>query len=132
MPVVGLDHVQVAAPRTPEAEEQTRAFDAGVLGLRELEKPEILQLNGGVWFSTGLGELHVGLEDDFRAARKAHPALLVRGLDEMRAAFKARGVAISDAEPIPGSHRFYVHDPIRQPHRTHRESGNCADVICRW
>ncbi len=112
MPVTGLDHVQVAAPRSAEAEEMARAFYGGLLGLRELEKPEILKKNGGVWFSTGAGELHVGLEEPFAPARKAHPALVVRGLAQMRASLENAGVQTVEAEPIPGVVRFYVYDPF--------------------
>ena len=68
MLVVGLDHVQVAAPRTPDAEEQARAFYGELLGLREVEKPDILKPKGGVWFSLGAGELHIGV---FRGPRPA-------------------------------------------------------------
>jgi len=112
VPVTGLDHVQVAAPRTPGVEEQARAFYGGLLGLRELEKPEALKPRGGVWFSLGAGQLHVGLEDVFTPARKAHPALAVRDLPAMRALLEANSVPISEAEAIPGTHRFYVQDPF--------------------
>jgi catechol 2,3-dioxygenase-like lactoylglutathione lyase family enzyme len=112
MSVLGLDHVQVAAPREPGVEERARAFYGALLGLAEIEKPEALRPRGGVWFSLGRGELHVGLEDDFRPARKAHPALAVVGLDELRARLEAAGHATSGAEEIPGTRRFYVSDPF--------------------
>jgi len=102
----------VAAPRSAEAEEMARAFYSGLLGLNEIEKPEILKKNGGVWFSTGAGELHVGLEESFAPARKAHPALVVRGLGELRAALEKAGVQTAEAELIPGLTRFYVYDPF--------------------
>lgn len=112
MLVIGLDHVQVAAPRIEGVEEWARAFYSGLLGLVELEKPGVLQPKGGVWFALGAGALHVGLEEPFSPARKAHPALLVRGLDELRAALGAAGVEIAEAEEIPGVRRFYVSDPF--------------------
>jgi catechol 2,3-dioxygenase-like lactoylglutathione lyase family enzyme len=112
MPIVGLDHVQVAVPRTPDAEERARAFYGGLLGLREIEKPGPLKAKGGVWFSTGTGELHLGLEETFAPARKAHPAFLVKDLAELRAALEAAGVEIYDAETIPGVERFHVYDPF--------------------
>ena len=112
MPIVGLDHVQVAAPRTPEAEQQARSFYGGLLGLPEIEKPDILKPRGGVWFSLGAGQLHVGIEDQFSPARKAHPALLVIDSATLRSTLEAAGLPISDAEPIPGITRFYVHDPF--------------------
>jgi catechol 2,3-dioxygenase-like lactoylglutathione lyase family enzyme len=110
--VLGLDHVQVAAPRTPGVEDEARAFYGGLLGLKELEKPGSLKLKGGLWFSLGRGELHIGLEDDFRPARKAHPALAVDGLDELRALLEAAGCTTSEAEDIPGVRRCYVYDPF--------------------
>src|SRR5205823_10744923 len=87
-------------------------FYGGLLGLRQIEKPDALRARGGVWFSLGEGELHIGLEEPFMPARKAHPALLVRDLSTMRASLQAAGVPISEAEPIPGVSRFYVHDPF--------------------
>ncbi|MFL5731876.1 MAG: VOC family protein [Chloroflexia bacterium] len=112
MPITGLDHVQVAAPRTPDAEEQARAFYGRLLGLQEIDKPDALKRKGGVWFSLGAGQLHVGLEDPFTPARKAHPALSVRDLPALRALLDAHHIPISEAEPIPGVARFYVHDPF--------------------
>lgn len=73
MTVIGLDHVQVAAP--PGCEPAARAFYGDLLGLSELEKPAALQSRGGVWFACGGQALHVGVEDPFVPARKAHPAL---------------------------------------------------------
>ena len=112
MPVTGIDHVQVAAPRTADAEELARAFYGGLLGLREIEKPDLLKSKGGVWFSTGTGELHVGLEDTFTPARKAHPGFLVSDLAALRAELEALGVPITEAEPLEGVLRFHVHDPF--------------------
>lgn len=112
MPVIALDHVQVAAPRMPDTEEQARAFYGGLLGLSELEKPDILKPKGGVWFSLGNGDLHIGIEPQFTPARKAHPALLVNDLSALRARLETAGIPTSGAEPIPGVNRFYVHDPF--------------------
>ena len=112
MPVIGLDHVQVAAPRREGVEEEARAFYGKLLGLQEVEKPDALRPKGGVWFSLGAGELHVGLEDEFTPARKAHPALLVSGLAELRARLESAGLPMYEAERIPGVERFYVFDPF--------------------
>jgi catechol 2,3-dioxygenase-like lactoylglutathione lyase family enzyme len=112
MPIIALDHVQVAAPNTPEAEEQARGFYGDLLGLTEIEKPDILKKNGGVWFSLGAGQLHVGIEAQFAPARKAHPAFLVSDLAALRAQLEAVGVPTSKAEPVPGVSRFYVNDPF--------------------
>ena len=97
-----LDHVQVAAPSG--CEEAARAFYGDVLGLRELEKPDALRGRGGVWFE----HLHVGVEADFRPARKAHPAFLVGDLDALAA--RIGDVEWDDA--VPGVRRFYASDPF--------------------
>ena len=112
MAIVGLDHAQVAAPMRPGAEDEARAFYGELLGLLEIEKPAALKAKGGVWFSLGQGELHVGLEEQFQPARKAHPALLVSHLPAMRALLEAAGVHIAEAEAILGVTRFYVYDPF--------------------
>jgi catechol 2,3-dioxygenase-like lactoylglutathione lyase family enzyme len=97
-----IDHVQVAAP--PGCEAEARAFYGGVLGLREVEKPTALQARGGVWFE----QLHVGVEEDFRPARKAHPAFVVDDLDAL--ASRIGDVHWDDA--VPGVRRFYAFDPF--------------------
>jgi ADP-ribose pyrophosphatase len=112
LPITGLDHVQVAAPREPGVEERARAFYGELLGLREIEKPDSLKPKGGVWFSLGSGELHVGLEDGFSPARKAHPALVVSDLPALERRLREAGAPVLDAEPIPGAHRFYTEDPF--------------------
>jgi catechol 2,3-dioxygenase-like lactoylglutathione lyase family enzyme len=112
MPVIGLDHVQLAAPCSPDTEVRARAFYSGVLGLDEIEKPDALKPKGGVWFSLGTGELHVGIEEPFSPARKAHPALLVSGLEELKQSMSGLGYEISEAEEIPHVQRFYVYDPF--------------------
>lgn len=97
-----IDHVQVAAP--PGCEEAARAFYGGVLGLAEIEKPEALRARGGVWFE----HLHVGVEDDFRPARKAHPAFVVDDLD----ALAARVGEVQWDDAVQGVRRFYASDPF--------------------
>ncbi len=112
MDIIGLDHVQVAAPRMPNTENVAREFYGRLLGLAEITKPSALQSKGGVWFSLGSGQLHVGIEELFAPALKAHPALLVDGLEEIRIYLAAQGVAITEAEEIPGVRRFYISDPF--------------------
>jgi catechol 2,3-dioxygenase-like lactoylglutathione lyase family enzyme len=105
--IVGLDHVQLAAPAGCETE--ARAFFGGLLGLEELEKPPALAARGGVWFALADGrQLHVGVERDFAPAAKAHPAFRVEGYDALRARFGDDGV---DDGAIPGLRRFYAADP---------------------
>jgi catechol 2,3-dioxygenase-like lactoylglutathione lyase family enzyme len=112
--IVGLDHVQVAAP--PACEEEARRFYGRFLGLEELAKPPLLAARGGVWFRLGAHELHVGVEDDFTPATKAHPAFCVdsgEALEEIAARLQDAGVDVAWADPaeIPGTSRFHVHDP---------------------
>jgi len=111
MPVVGLDHVQVAAP--PGCEEAARRFYGELLGLAELEKPAALRARGGVWFAVGAQQLHVGVEEPFSPARKAHPALRVdpESLDAMAKRLRAAGVEPRWDEELPGVRRFYADDP---------------------
>jgi catechol 2,3-dioxygenase-like lactoylglutathione lyase family enzyme len=105
--IVGLDHVQLAAP--PGCEAAARAFFGELLGLAELPKPPALAGRGGCWFALPDGrELHVGVEQGFVASARAHPAFLVEGYDELRAHF---GHAAEDDDSIPGVRRFYTADP---------------------
>jgi catechol 2,3-dioxygenase-like lactoylglutathione lyase family enzyme len=106
--IAGLDHVQVAAP--VGGEEAARAFYGGLLGLPELPKPERLRAGGGVWFAVGDQQLHVGIEEPFAPARKAHPALAVpraADLSALAARLEDAGHAVSWDGP-----RFYVEDPF--------------------
>ncbi len=105
----GIDHVQIAAPAGCEAE--ARRFFGELLGLEELEKPEPLRSRGGVWFRVGAQQLHVGVEQDFAPARKAHPAFAVSRYDELVARLRSAGVQVADDASIPGVRRCYVTDP---------------------
>jgi catechol 2,3-dioxygenase-like lactoylglutathione lyase family enzyme len=111
MSVVGLDHVQVAAPRGCEAE--ARRFYGALLGLVEIEKPESLRGHGGVWFGCGAQQLHVGVEDGFAPARKAHPAIrVVAGeLDALAGRLRDAGEPVVWDEALAGVRRFYSQDP---------------------
>ena len=91
------------------AEELARAFYAGVLGLAEVDKPAALAARGGCWFEDGGVRIHVGAEDDFRPARKAHPAL-VRA--DLRRFVADSGLAVRWADDIPGVVRCHVDDPF--------------------
>jgi catechol 2,3-dioxygenase-like lactoylglutathione lyase family enzyme len=110
MMIVGFDHVQLAMP--PGGEERARAFYGGVLGLTEVKKPAALAARGGVWFRSGDINLHLGVEADFRPARKAHPALLVRGLGDYAARAREAGCRIGDDEPLDGYARIFLDDPF--------------------
>ena len=110
MTVTGIDHVQVAAPQGCEAE--ARAFYGTLLGLEELPKPEPLASRGGCWFRAGAQELHVGVEEPFAPARKAHPGFVAADLDGLAARLAGEGIAVSWDEAIPGAKRFHAADPF--------------------
>jgi len=111
MTLLRLDHVQLAMPEGREAE--ARRFYAGVFGLREVAKPSELAARGGAWFEGGEGlRLHLGVERDFRPARKAHPAFVVRGLPGLAARLRAAGFATMEDVPIEGCDRLFTHDPF--------------------
>jgi ribosomal protein S18 acetylase RimI-like enzyme len=106
--IAGVDHVQIAAP--PGAEPAARAFYGGLLGLPELAKPERLRPRGGAWFAVGDEQLHVGIEEPFAPARKAHPALAVTRAADLRAL--ADRLAAAGHEVSWDGPRFYVADPF--------------------
>jgi catechol 2,3-dioxygenase-like lactoylglutathione lyase family enzyme len=109
--ITGLDHVQLAMPRGQE--ERARSFYAGLLGMTELPKPPVLAARGGCWFTSGTAMLHLGVEEPFAPARKAHPALLTDDLDGLAAALAAAGHACVTADgEIPGVRRFHTRDPF--------------------
>jgi catechol 2,3-dioxygenase-like lactoylglutathione lyase family enzyme len=107
--ILKIDHVQIAAPKGCEA--AARQFYGEILGMREVEKPETLRGRGGGWFQCGDQQLHVGVETEFRAAKKAHPAFAVKDLDALRQRLASRGVKITEDDALPGVQRFYAEDP---------------------
>lgn len=111
MPEVQLDHVQIAAP--PGCEAAARRFFGELVGLAELEKPEPLRARGGAWFRLGERQLHVGVEDPFEPARKAHVALRLAPaeLDRLAALLAEEGFPVTWDEDLPGERRFYSEDP---------------------
>ncbi|MBZ9936088.1 VOC family protein [Mesorhizobium sp. BR1-1-16] len=110
MAIIDIDHVQIAMPRG--AEDVARQFYGGVLGLIEIAKPTNLAGRGGVWFMAGPRQLHIGVEEEFRPARKAHPAFRVDDLEGLRARCIAAGLSPVDDELLPGFRRFYLSDPF--------------------
>jgi catechol 2,3-dioxygenase-like lactoylglutathione lyase family enzyme len=112
MRLTGLHHVQVAMPAGRE--DDARAFYAGALRLSEVPKPEHLRARGGCWFRSedGSVEIHLGVEEDFRPARKAHPAILVDGLAALRARLADGGYEVQDDTQLEGHERCYGFDPF--------------------
>jgi catechol 2,3-dioxygenase-like lactoylglutathione lyase family enzyme len=112
--IVGLDHVQLAAP--PGGEPQARSFYGDLLGLTELPKPPVLAARGGVWFAVGTSQqLHIGIEPEFVPARRAHPALTLdstAALDALAGQLARLGHELTWDADLPGARRFYVDDPF--------------------
>jgi catechol 2,3-dioxygenase-like lactoylglutathione lyase family enzyme len=110
--ITALDHVQVAAP--PGCESEARGFYGRLLGLPEVEKPAPLDQRGGAWFACGAQQLHVGVEREFSAAAKAHPALAVdsaSALDALAEALAGAGVPVRWDDSLPDVRRFFTEDP---------------------
>ncbi|MGI8664513.1 MAG: VOC family protein [Jatrophihabitans sp.] len=109
--IIGIDHVQVAIPRGGES--QARSFYYSLLGMTELAKPAALAGRGGCWFSAGTAVLHLGVDEPFRPAGKAHPAFVVTELDALYERLTAAGYpgVRADGE-IAGVRRFHVLDPF--------------------
>jgi catechol 2,3-dioxygenase-like lactoylglutathione lyase family enzyme len=108
--ILGIDHVQVVGPRGLEP--QARSFYGDLLGLEELPRPATLPNANGCWFRAGTQELHVGVEEPFHAARKAHPSFVVEDLDALVAKLEAHGTAATRDHSIPGVTRAFVYDPF--------------------
>jgi catechol 2,3-dioxygenase-like lactoylglutathione lyase family enzyme len=110
--VVGIDHVQLAMPAGADAEARAVAFYDGLLGLTRREKPAPLAARGGCWFERGATKLHLGVEEDFRPARKAHVALVVSDIHATCAALDAAGHPTRHSEEVHGKPQWYVDDPF--------------------
>lgn len=129
MTITGYDHVQLAIPVGGEAD--ARAFYGELLGMTELAKPPALAARGGAWFRSGEAVLHLGVEEPFAPAHKAHPAFLVTNLDQVRSDLVRAGYVCVPADgEITGVRRFHTMDPFgnrlefQQVHR----SGNLGPV----
>jgi catechol 2,3-dioxygenase-like lactoylglutathione lyase family enzyme len=110
MTIVGLDHVQLAMPKGRE--EDADAFYRDLLGFTVVPKPEPLAARGGRWYEVGDVHVHLGVDADFRAATKAHPALVVDDLDALAARLEVAGVTPRWEDDQPGMRHFYVDDPF--------------------
>lgn len=107
---IGIDHIQLAAPKG--CEKEAREFWSGKMGLSEIAKPESLQGRGGCWFEFGQQQIHVGVEADFLPAKKAHPAFVVEHLEEFRTHLEQKGIETKEDAPIDGRSRFFCNDPF--------------------
>jgi catechol 2,3-dioxygenase-like lactoylglutathione lyase family enzyme len=111
MGILGIDHFQLAIPTG--GEEKARAFFVTLLGFHEIPKPPELAKRGGAWFEAGAVQLHLGVEADFRPARKAHPAFVVDDLDGLLAKVQSAGFEVDTSQPpLDGYKRAHVFDPF--------------------
>ena len=110
MRVTRIEHVQLAMPAG--GEDLARNFYAGILGISETPKPAHLAKRGGCWFERGDLKIHLGVEADFKPARKAHVALLVTELPLLQKKLQTAGFILKDDQPLEGYHRIYVDDPF--------------------
>ena len=110
MPFARLHHMQLAMPADGEA--VARAFFVDVLGMQEVAKPPELAPRGGAWFRSGEVELHLGVDEDFRPARKAHPGILVTDLDDLVRRLADAGQDAAWDDRFPGFRRIYARDPF--------------------
>ena len=110
MMLEAIDHVQLAMP--PGEEEAARGFYAALLGLPEQPKPPELAKRGGCWFESDTVKVHLGVEEPFRPARKAHIAFKVGDVASLAARAREAGFEVVDDEALPGHERIYVYDPF--------------------
>ena len=111
MTILSIDHVQIAMPTGEE--DKARTFYIGVLGFSEIDKPADLAKRGGAWFQSQNVQLHLGVEADFRPARKAHPAFIVQDLDGLLARIQKAGYETDTSQPpLDGYKRAHVFDPF--------------------
>lgn len=105
-----LHHMQVAIP--PAGEDEARAFWIDLVGFTEIPKPEPMASRGGLWIRDGEAEIHLGIEEPFSPARKAHPGLVVDDLDALEQRLRSAGYEIRPDAPIYGMRRFHTSDPF--------------------
>jgi len=110
MSIIVLDHIQLAMP--PGGESEARSFYTDILGFEEIEKPEPLRHRGGCWFKITGAEVHLGIEEDFRPAKKAHPAFRVVNIAVVKDSLMAKGFSVTADTVLPGFDRFYTADPF--------------------
>lgn len=108
--VQGIHHVQLCIPIGEE--EKARQFYSGVLGFSEMDKPNSLKKNGGLWYEAGGQQLHLGVENTNFAKGKSHPAFQVAQLQHVKQYLENNGVTINEEIEIPGISRFSFRDPF--------------------
>lgn len=113
-----IDHVQVAIPRG--GEDAARGFYRDMLGLHERPKPAVMAARGGCWFESETVKVHVGVEEPFSPARKAHIAFQVADVSALAARAQAAGLEVVEDTELEGVKRVFIHDPF----------GNRLEFLC--
>lgn len=108
IPFLVIDHIQLAMPAGEE--DRARAFYCDLLGMTEIAKPPELARRGGCWFASGNVQIHLGVEADFRPAKKAHPGLRCANYATLLERLRKSGIEITEPNDIPGVRRCHVHD----------------------
>jgi catechol 2,3-dioxygenase-like lactoylglutathione lyase family enzyme len=107
---INFDHIQLAIPANEET--NARRFYSDLLNLQEIEKPDALKARGGCWFQVGALQLHLGVEADFKPAKKAHPAFRVNDYKDLQRCLEQAGFIVTPDDMLEDVERFYTHDPF--------------------
>ena len=110
MAILSIEHIQIAIPLG--SEDRARAFYGGILGFVEVEKPAIMAKRNSIWFRAGSVSLHLGLEPDFHPAKRAHPALVVDGMDQVLTACQSADITVKPDVSFNGFRRVHIFDPF--------------------
>lgn len=105
-----IDHIQLAAPKG--SEEIARHFFRDILNFKEIDKPEALKKNGGIWFAFGNIQVHIGIEEPFSPSKKAHPAFEIENIEEIKIHLSNHHMKYIEDQLLPGANRIYIHDPF--------------------
>lgn len=108
--ITRIDHVQLAMPAGRE--DEADAFYRDLLGFDVLTKPALLAARDGRWYAVSDVQVHLGVDADFRPAKKAHPALVVEAIDELATRLEHSGIALRWEDDQPGLRHCYVDDPF--------------------
>lgn len=107
---LGIDHIQLAAPA--DCEKEARQFFGDILNLKEIPKPSNLAKRGGVWFELGNQQLHIGVQKEFSAAKKAHPAFEIENIENLKSQLQKKGIDVIEDNELENANRFFTSDPF--------------------
>ena len=109
--ILNAHHAQLSVPVGEE--QKARDFYCGVLGLKEIPKPDALAGRGGFWLELGSFQVHVGTEEFAgRADTKSHIAYEVTGIDGWKEKLEQAGIDVTTGIQIPHYRRFEFRDPF--------------------